>query len=93
MIYGIIGACIAYMVVFIVATALQCFPVSMAWQKWDGEHQGKCLNLNAEGWASAIINIILDLIVIVLPMRQLKDLAMSWRRKLGVMIMFLGGGL
>ncbi|KAL2027461.1 hypothetical protein VTO58DRAFT_111552 [Aureobasidium pullulans] len=92
MIYGIIGACIAYMVVFIVATALQCIPVSMAWQKWDGEHQGKCLNLNAEGWASAIINIILDLIVIILPMRQLKDLAMSWRRKLGVMIMFLGGG-
>lgn len=65
----------------------------MAWLKWDGEHRGKCLDLNADGWASASINIILDLIVITLPMKQLTVLKMSWQRKLGVIAMFLGGGL
>ncbi|KAI5267718.1 hypothetical protein E4T47_07999 [Aureobasidium subglaciale] len=91
-IYAMIGLCVAYIVVFVTVTALQCIPVSMAWEKWDGEHKGKCLNLNADGWASASLNIILDLIVIVLPMKQLTVLNMDWQRKLGVIVMFLGGG-
>ncbi|KAI4729851.1 hypothetical protein E4T49_02153 [Aureobasidium sp. EXF-10728] len=91
-IYGMIGACLVYIVVFVTVTALQCIPVNQAWLKWDGEHKGKCLNLNADGWASASLNIILDLIVIVLPMKQLTSLKMSWVRKLGVVAMFLGGG-
>jgi hypothetical protein len=92
-IYAMIGLCGLYSVVFVTVTALQCIPVSMAWKKWDGEHHGKCLDLNADGWASASLNIILDLIVIVLPMKQLTALNMGWQRKLGVIVMFLGGGL
>ncbi|KAI4751009.1 hypothetical protein E4T52_16435 [Aureobasidium sp. EXF-3400] len=91
-IYAMIGICGLYSVVFVTVTALQCIPVSMAWKKWDGEHHGKCLDLNADGWASASLNIILDLIVIALPMKQLTSLNMSWQRKLGVIVMFLGGG-
>jgi hypothetical protein len=92
-IYAMIGTCALYSVVFVTVTALQCIPVSMAWKKWDGEHHGKCLDLNADGWASASLNIILDLIVIALPMKQLTGLNMGWQRKLGVIVMFLGGGL
>jgi hypothetical protein len=92
-IYAMIGICGLYSVVFVTVTALQCIPVSMAWKKWDGEHHGKCLDLNADGWASASLNIILDLIVIALPMKQLTGLNMGWQRKLGVIVMFLGGGL
>ncbi|KAI4733587.1 hypothetical protein E4T50_15852 [Aureobasidium sp. EXF-12298] len=91
-IYGMIGICLTYIIVFVLVTAFQCRPVNVAWLKWDGEHPGKCLDLNADGWASASINIILDLIVIVLPMKQLTMLNMSWQRKLGVIAMFLGGG-
>ncbi|CAD0107017.1 unnamed protein product, partial [Aureobasidium uvarum] len=89
-IYGMMGVCLLYIVVFVTVTALQCIPVNQAWLKWDGEHKGKCLNLNADGWASASLNIILDLIVIALPMKQLTSLKMSWVRKLGVVAMFLG---
>jgi DMSO/TMAO reductase YedYZ heme-binding membrane subunit len=81
------------MIAFVTPTALQCLPVRYAWERWDGEHHGRCINLNADAWASAAINIVLDLIVIVLPLRELKNLAMSRRRKLGVIVMFLGGGL
>ncbi|KEQ69489.1 hypothetical protein M436DRAFT_55857, partial [Aureobasidium namibiae CBS 147.97] len=91
-IYAMISICGLYSIVFVTVTALQCIPVSMAWKKWDGEHKGKCLDLNADGWASASLNIILDLIVIALPMKQLTVLNMSWQRKLGVIVMFLGGG-
>jgi hypothetical protein len=82
-----------YIGVFVIVTALQCIPVRIAWEHWDGEHHGKCISLNALGWASASVNILLDLIVIILPIRQLKDLAISRRRKAGVMLMFLGGFL
>jgi hypothetical protein len=83
--------CILYIIAFVLATALQCLPIRMAWEHWDGEHHGKCINLNPLGWASAGANIVLDLVVIALPMRELKNLALSRRRKAGVMLMFLGG--
>jgi hypothetical protein len=80
-----------YIITFVLATALQCIPIRIAWEHWDGEHHGRCIDLNADAWASAAVNIVLDLIVIALPMKQLKNLAMSRRRKFGVMLMFLGG--
>lgn len=83
--------CVLYIITFVTATALQCIPIRIAWEHWDGEHHGKCIDLNADAWCSAGVNIVLDLIVILLPMRELKKLAMSRRRKFGVMLMFLGG--
>jgi hypothetical protein len=92
-IYVTIVFCVLYIIAFVTPTALQCIPVRYAWERWDGEHHGKCINLNADAWASAAFNIVLDLVVICLPLRELKNLAMSRRRKFGVMLMFLGGGL
>ncbi|OSS45433.1 hypothetical protein B5807_10410 [Epicoccum nigrum] len=83
--------CVLYIISFVTATALQCIPIRIAWEHWDGEHHGKCINLNADAWCSAAGNIVLDLIVVVLPMGQLRKLLMSRRRKFGVMLMFLGG--
>lgn len=80
-----------YIISFVIATALQCLPIRIAWEHWDGEHHGTCINLNIDAWCSAAVNIILDLIVIALPMGELRKLAMSRRRKAGVMLMFLGG--
>lgn len=36
---------------------------------------------------------VLDLVIIILPVRETAKLAMSRRRRFGVMCMFLGGGL
>ncbi|KAF7679597.1 hypothetical protein GT037_003345 [Alternaria burnsii] len=91
-IYVTIVICIMYIIAFGTATTLQCIPIRIAWERWDGEHHGKCINLNADAWASAAVNIILDLIVITIPMRELSQLKMSRRRKFGIMLMFLGGG-
>ncbi|CAI6332785.1 unnamed protein product [Periconia digitata] len=90
-IYFTIALCVMYLIAFVTATALQCIPIRIAWEHWDGEHHGKCINLNADAWASAGVNIVLDIIVMALPMKQLKNLTMSPLRKLAVMVMFLGG--
>lgn len=92
-VYGVLILCVLYIVTFIPLTIFQCLPIHQAWERWDGEHSGKCINLNVEGWISAALNIIFDLVVICLPLRELSKLAMSRRRKAGIMLMFLGGGL
>ncbi|KAF2451836.1 hypothetical protein P171DRAFT_12575 [Karstenula rhodostoma CBS 690.94] len=91
-IYFTIVLCVLYIIGFVTATALQCLPVRQAWERWDGEHAGTCTNLNAIAWLSAGINILLDLIVIILPMREVTKLSMSRRRRFGIMLMFLIGG-
>lgn len=93
MIYVTIALCVLYIIGFVTATALQCIPVRQAWLRWDGEHAGKCTNLNVIAWLSAGVNIVLDVIVIILPMREVKRLSISRRRRFGIMLMFLLGGL
>ena len=93
LVYVALAYCIGYILGTVIALVFQCSPISLAWDRWDGEHPGKCFNLNLLGWMSAALNIVGDLIVICLPLHELSKLAMSRRKKAGVMLMFLGGGL
>ncbi|CAM1503619.1 Fc.00g012100.m01.CDS01 [Cosmosporella sp. VM-42] len=77
--------------VFCVVAAFQCRPVSYFWTKWDGEHEGSCVNVNAVGWSNAAISIALDVWMLAIPMSQLKDLNLDWRKKIGVGMMFCVG--
>ncbi|KAF2791700.1 hypothetical protein K505DRAFT_219712, partial [Melanomma pulvis-pyrius CBS 109.77] len=90
-VYIVIGLCLAYCITFLFATIFQCTPVTYTWTQWDGLHPGKCNNIHIQGWMSAIINIVLDVIVMVLPLRQLSRLVMNWKKKAAVMSMFLVG--
>jgi hypothetical protein len=83
--------CITYIVTFVTVTALQCIPIRISWEHWDGEHHGKCINLNAIAWSSAGVNIVLDIVIICLPLRETKNLSMTTLRKVAIMVMFLGG--
>lgn len=68
----------------------QCSPVSYSWLFWDGAHQGTCIDRNAGTWAHACVNILLDLIILVVPLLQLRSLqtAYSTRKRLQISIMF-----
>lgn len=68
-------------------------PMSYFWTMWDQEHQGRCVNINAIGWANAIISIILDVWMLALPLSQLKNLRLHWKQKIGVALMFFVGTL
>lgn len=90
-IYGVMGLSVAYTIAFFFATTFQCTPVSYAWTQWDGLHKGKCNDIHLQGWIAAGINIVLDAIVMVLPLKHLAGLNMNLRRKLMVMAMFSVG--
>lgn len=40
--------------VFVLGGIFQCRPISYYWNQWDGEHKGRCVNVNAMAWANAI---------------------------------------
>ncbi|KAJ5613867.1 hypothetical protein N7528_007521 [Penicillium herquei] len=88
MTYCVIGLNVAYLITFILISVFQCRPLPGAWLHWDGEGDYKCNHINAQGWSAAAINMILDIIVMALPLRQLYNLNLSLRKKVFVMCMF-----
>lgn len=73
---------------FIISDFLQCEPIHYFWQFWDGEHSGRCFNINALAWAHSALNIALDFWMLYLPATQVWSLQMKTRKKIGVILMF-----
>lgn len=92
-VYGVCAVCIAYGVAFVIATALQCWPAEHAWLQVDETFQGRCNNIHLQGWFSAIFNIIIDVMILVLPLKNLWGLQMETKKKLMIMFMFSLGVL
>lgn len=86
--YVVIGLNVCYLLVFVLISVFQCRPLPGAWLQWDGEGHYRCNDINAQGWSSAIINMVLDIIVMVLPLKQLYHLSLSTKKKVYVMCMF-----
>lgn len=82
-----------YGLAFVFAAIFSCTPISYFWVKWDGEHEGRCININVLGWSHAAISIALDLWMLAIPLSQLRGLHLHWKKKVGVGIMFFVGTL
>ncbi|KAK2791300.1 hypothetical protein FQN52_004977 [Onygenales sp. PD_12] len=90
--YVVMAITVGYGIALIFAVIFQCSPVDMAWNHWDGEHTNvKCSNINLIGWVSSAINIVLDVVIIVLPTRELFRLALSTKKKIHILLMFSVG--
>lgn len=92
LLWGTVAFNTLYGVVFCSVAAGLCQPVSFFWERWDGEHLGgKCLDANIIGWANAVVSIAVDVWMLALPLSQLRDLKLHWKKKVGVAIMFIVG--
>lgn len=87
-VFIVCGLCVGYGVSFVFATAFQCNPINHSWLQVDSTHLGACNNINIQGWMSAVCNIIIDLIIIVLPLRNLYGLQIQLKKKIMIMFMF-----
>ncbi|CAP98066.1 hypothetical protein EN45_097860 [Penicillium chrysogenum] len=86
--YVAISLNVGYWIAFVLISVFQCRPLPGAWHRWYEEENYKCNHINAQGWAAAVLNMVLDIIVMVLPLRQLYGLNLSVKRKSYVMCMF-----
>lgn len=84
---------IIYGAVFLFLAIFQCRPVNYFWHKWDGEHEGTCIDSNGIAWSNAAISIALDAWMLAIPLWQLSKLKMHWKNKVGVALMFCVGTL
>ena len=91
-VYAMIGIVGVSIVVFTVIVTINCLPVTYTWTSWDGQHKGKCIDLNAFVWAHAIIDIVFDCAIFGLPIPELMKLNMSVKKRVMVVAMFSVGG-
>lgn len=80
-------------VAFVLAAIFLCRPISYFWTKWDGLHEGTCLNANTLSWANAGMGITIDLWIVAIPLWQLRSVNLHWKKKIGVAMMFCVGAL
>jgi hypothetical protein len=78
---------------FVLAALLQCRPISYNWTNWRKEGGGQCVDISAVAWANAAVSIALDVWMLCIPLSQLRDLKLHWKKKLGVAMMFCVGTL
>ena len=89
--WGLFAVIVATFISFFVATCVQCIPLQYIWDKTiPGGH---CFNTVAFVYSSSAPNIATDVVVIFLPIRTVRDLKVSFVRKLGLMLIFLTGSV
>jgi hypothetical protein len=93
MLWTTIGFTVLWGVAFVAGCLGQCTPVSFNWTKWDGLHQGRCIDITAFTWTHAVLSIMIDCWMLALPLWQIKGLQMSLKKKVGVALMFFVGTL
>ncbi|KAK3324352.1 hypothetical protein B0T19DRAFT_228895 [Cercophora scortea] len=76
---------------FVWALIFQCSPVSYFWLKWDGEHDGKCIDQWALLLSAGILAIVFDVFIMLLPLRWIVQLQFSLLKKITTAVMLCLG--
>jgi len=82
--------CVASGIAFIFMIFFQCQPISHAWNR---DLKGTCINYRSVAYANGGINILQDILIVLLPVYEMRILQLSTRKKLGIYAMFGLGGL
>lgn len=71
MCFGLLALIACFCFVFVVSLLFYCQPFSYVWTRWDGRMHGKCIDMTAQTWVCAAMNIVLDVFIFLLPIPQL----------------------
>lgn len=75
---------------YFIAVTLQCIPVSTIWTLKDS---GKCVSSTALVFSGAAFSITEDILIILLPIPELKTLKVTVRKRISLIFMFALGSL
>ena len=87
---GLIAVNTIFYIIFLFVPIFLCKPLSKI---WNPDEPGKCLKIFDLYIASAAFNMISDIAMLSVPIFLIWKLQMSYRRKLGVSLIFGVGGL
>lgn len=69
--FYMLGFLAIFCLVFVVTLLTYCTPFSYVWSRWDARKEGKCINMTAQTYVCAALNIVLDVTIFLLPIPQL----------------------
>lgn len=88
--YALSGVIILWCIALNCVAIFQCNPIKKSWLPTT---PGTCIDLKAAFIGNAIPNIITDVLILMLPVRQIWKLQMHSAQRLSLIAMFLLGGL
>ena len=87
-IHFLIWSNLLFYLAIMLAQIMECLPREKI---WDPTVPGHCIDFTAVLIAGAVINVISDFLILVLPIGKIWQLQMSPKRKLGVSAVFTAG--
>lgn len=80
---------------FVIKDAVQCSPPSYYWARYgdDASARGHCINVNVSGWVNAAVGVAIDVLLLAIPLFQIRKLQLHWKKKILAGIMFMTGAL
>jgi hypothetical protein len=88
--WATIGGVAASATITTVIAIFQCIPIQSI---WNPALPKKCIDVNTFSVATSAANTTLDVIIFMIPLPELGTLKLHWKRKIGVFVVFLTGGL
>jgi hypothetical protein len=83
--WAVMAFCMASGITFIFTIFFHCQPISHAWNR---DLKGTCINYRSVAYANGGINILQDILIMLLPVYEIRILQLSARKKVGVYAMF-----
>lgn len=80
-----------YTVAHILLLIFQCWPVSYAWTRYEGQGQGTCWEFGASVLTHGVLNMISDWVIFFMPIKNLIELKMSRAKKVLVIVVLAWG--
>lgn len=84
--WSVMAFCVGSSFAFTIVTIFQCHPVSYVWDK--NQSRGHCINFNSVTWANGGLNILQDVLIVALPISEVRKLQLGQKRKIGLYVMF-----
>ncbi|QUC19584.1 uncharacterized protein UV8b_03825 [Ustilaginoidea virens] len=92
LLWGSITFQVVLATVTIMLAVFQCSPVSYYWKQLvASDASASCIASTPIVWTNASLNVALDIWIVLIPLREVRNLRMPLRKKLGVIFMFLMG--
>lgn len=92
-IYALSAACLGWLVAIFVVNCLQCRPLSYTWEQTVSPGTGTCIDLILYFVGNSIANSLIDILTLVLPIRETMKLQVSSSKRVGICCVFGLGSL
>lgn len=88
LVFVVAGVCSNLAAAWVTVVMFQCQPVAKAWAYY---REGTCIDQAAFWQATGVLNIVLDFVLLILPVKMLKGLQVPYKQKIALYFLLSTG--